>query len=63
MKLKREEKTKVSVEINNILFINGDNGMLFQNTDSDNEFFIYIKDSSTDKEIKIKIWKDDSINV
>jgi hypothetical protein len=63
MKLKREEKTKVSVEINNIPFINGDNGILFQNTDSDNEFFIYIKDSSTDKEIKIKIWKDDSINV
>ena len=57
MKLKKEENLKVAIEVDGSSFITAETGILFQNVEDDNELFFYIKDSSTNKEIKIRIWK------
>jgi len=57
MKLKREENLKVAIEVDGSSFITAETGILFQNVEDENELFFYIKDSSINKEIKIRIWK------
>ena len=59
MKLKLEKDVKVAVEINNQPFITGEEGVLYQNLDdNDNEILLYIKtNNQSPKEIKIKITK------
>jgi len=62
MKLKREENIKVAIEVDNAPFIPAETSMLFQNVEGDNELFFYIKDSVSNKEIKIKMWREENVN-
>ena len=57
MKLKKEETLKVAIEVDGSSFISAETGVLFQNVEDKNELFFYIKDTSSNKEIKIRIWK------
>jgi len=62
MKLKLEKDIKVAVEINGVNYINMDNGQLFQNIDDeDNQILFYIKSSTEQKEIKIKLVKEKTV--
>jgi hypothetical protein len=61
MKLQLEESIKVAVEVNKQPFISAEEAVLFQNTENDNELFFYIKNKAGDKEIKIKLWKEDKV--
>ena len=56
MKLKLEKDVSVAVEVDKKIFIESENGVLYQSID-DNEILLYIKSEDETKEIKIRIFK------
>jgi len=59
MKLKLEKDVKVAVEINGQKFVGLEDGILYQSIDDkEDEVFIFIKSSTDNKEMKIKMIKE-----
>jgi hypothetical protein len=56
MKLSMEKELNVAIEIDDKIFINSKEGILYQSM-SDNEILLLIKNDKEDKEVKIKINK------
>jgi hypothetical protein len=58
MKLTLEKDIKIAVELNGEMFLNIDDGMLYQSTENEDEIFLFLKSNKDDKkEIKIRMIK------